>query len=80
MKKATKVLCGIAGILVLGEIYATLGEVQMLYAMSHLEPEATDRALNVLTDKDYHKDLGINPVHSAKARLIGRLTKAIIIM
>lgn len=78
MKKATKVLCGIAGILVLGEIYATLGEVQALYAMSYFEPKATDRALNILTDKDYHKDRGINPVCSAKARLIGRLTKAII--
>ena len=78
MKKATKVLCGIASVLVIGEIFGTLGEVQALCAISDIEPEATDRALNILTDKNNHKKLDIDLVISAKSRLIGNLAKAII--
>ena len=78
MKKATKILCGVAGILVLMEITGTLCEVQALWAMSGLEPEATERALNILEDKDRHKSMNIGPYASAKCRCISRFTKALI--
>ena len=78
MKKATKILCGVAGILVLMEVTGTLGEAQALWAMSDLEPEATERTLNVLEDKDRHKSMNIGPYASAKCRFISRFTKALI--
>ena len=78
MKKATKILCGIAGILALMEVTGTLGEVQALWAMSDIEPEATERALKVLEDKDLHKRMNIGPFTSAKCRFISRFTKALI--
>lgn len=78
MKKATKILCGVAGILVLMEVTGTLCEVQALWAMSGLEPEATERALNVLEDKDRHKSMNIGLYASAKCRFISRCTKALI--
>ena len=80
MKKATKILCGIAGILVLMEVTGTLGEVQALWAMSDIEPEATERALNILTDKDLLKRYHINRLASAKCRFISRLTKTLILI
>lgn len=78
MKKAIKILCGITGVLALIEVSGTLGEAQALWAMSDLEPEATERALNVLEDKDLHKHLNIGPYTSAKCRFISRFTKALI--
>ena len=78
MKKAIKILCGVAGILALMEITGTLCEAQALWAMSDLEPEATERALNVLGDKDRHKSMNISPYKSAKCRFISRFTKALI--
>ena len=78
MKKATKILCGIAGVLALTEITGTLCGAQTLWAMSDLEPEATERMLNVLEDKDLHKNMNIGPYTSAKCRFIGRFTKALI--
>ena len=78
MKKAIKILCGVAGILALMEITGTLCEAQALWAMSDLEPEATERALNVLEDKDLYKHLNVGPFISAKCRFISRFTKALI--
>lgn len=78
MKKATKILCGVAGVLALIEVSGTLGEVQALWAMSDIEPEATERALNVLDDKDLHKSMHIGPYTSVKCRFISRFTKALI--
>ena len=78
MKKAIKILCGITGILALMEITGTLCEAQALWAMSDLEPEATERALNVLEDKDLYKHLNVGPYISAKCRFISRFAKAII--
>ena len=78
MKKAIKILCGVAGILALIEVTGTLGEVQALWAMSDIEPEATERALNVLEDKDLHKNMNIGPYTSVKCRFISRFTKALI--
>ena len=78
MKKATKILCGVTGILALIEVSGTLGEVQALWGMSDIEPEATERALNILTDKDLLKRYHINRLASAKCRFISRLTKALI--
>lgn len=78
MKKATKILCGITGILVLMEVTGTLCEAQALWAMSDIEPEATERVLNVLEDKDLHKKMNIGPFTSAKCRFISRFTKALI--
>ena len=78
MKKAIKILCGITGVLVLMEITGTLCEAQALWAMSDLEPEATERALNVLEDKDLHKRMNVGSYISAKCRFISRFTKALI--
>ena len=78
MKKATKILCGVAGILALIEVTGTLCEAQALWAMSDLEPEATERALNVLENKDLYKHLNVGPYISAKCRFISRFTKALI--
>ena len=78
MKKAIKILCGITGVLALIEVSGTLGEVQALWAMSDIEPEATERALNILADKDLYKHLNIGPYTSAKCRFISRFTKALI--
>lgn len=78
MKKAIKILCGVAGILALMEITGTLCEAQALWAMSDLEPEATERALNVLENKDLHKSMNIGPFTSTKCRFISRFTKALI--
>ena len=78
MKKAIKILCGVAGVLALIEVSGTLGEAQALWAMSDLEPEATERALNVLEDKDLHKSMNIGPYTSVKCRFISRFTKALI--
>lgn len=78
MKKATKVLFGISGILAICEVFGTLGEVQALSAMWEFDREATEKALDNLTNKKLHKELGIHPVSSAKAKLVGNLTKAIV--
>ena len=78
MKKAIKILCGITGVLALIEVSGTLGEAQILWAMSDIEPEATERALNVLANKDLHKHLNIGPYKSAKCRFISRFTKALL--
>ena len=78
MKKATKILCGIAGILALIEVTGVLGEVQALWAMSDIEPEATERMLNILEDKDLHKSMNIGPYTSVKCRFISRFAKALI--
>ena len=78
MKKATKILCGVAGILALIEVTGTLGEVQALWAMSDLEPEATERMLDTFANKDLHKHLNIGPYTSAKCRFISCFTKALI--
>lgn len=77
MKKATKILCGVAGILALIEVTGTLGEVQALWAMSDIEPEATERMLDTFANKDLHKHLNIGPYTSAKCRFISRFTKAL---
>ena len=78
MKKAIKILCGITGVLALIEVSGTLGEAQALWDMSDLEPEATERALNVLEDKDLYKHLNVGPYISAKCRFISRFTKVLI--
>ena len=78
MKKAIKILCGITGVLALIEVSGTLGEVQALWAMSDIEPEATERMLDTFANKDLHKHLNIGPYTSAKCRFIGRFTKALI--
>ena len=78
MKKAIKILCGVAGILALIEISGTLGEVQALWAMSDIEPEATERMLDTFANKDLHKHLNVGPYISAKCRFISRFTKALI--
>ena len=78
MKKATKILCGIAGVLALIEVSSTLGEVQCLYALWQIYPKATEIELNIFTNKDLHKSLNIDPFTSAKCRLIGRLAKLFI--
>ena len=78
MKKAIKILCGITGVLALMEITGTLGEVQALWAMSDIEPEATERMLDTFANKDLHKHLNIGPYTSAKCRFISRFTKALI--
>lgn len=78
MKKATKILCGIAGVLALIEVAGTLGEVQALLAMSDIEPEATERMLDTFANKNLHKHLNIGPYTSAKCRFISRFTKALI--
>ena len=78
MKKATKILCGVAGILALMEITGTLCGAQTLWAMSDLEPEATERMLNVLENKDLHRSMNIGPYTSAKYKFISRFTKALI--
>lgn len=77
MKKATKILCGVAGVLALMEITGTLCEAQALWAMSDIEPEATERVLNVLEDKDLHKRMNIGPYTSVKCKFISRFTKAL---
>ena len=78
MRKATKILCGVASILALIEVTATLGEVQALWAMSDIEPEAVERMLDTYANKDLHKHLNIGPYTSAKCRFISRFTKALI--
>ena len=78
MKKAIKILCGITGVLALMEITGTLGEVQALWAMSDIEPEATERMLDTFANKDLHKHLNIGPYTSVKCRFISRFTKALI--
>ena len=78
MKKAIKILCGVTGILALIEVTGVLGEVQALWAMSDLEPEATERMLNTFANKDLHKHLNIGPYTSAKCKFISRFTKALI--
>ena len=78
MKKAIKILCGVTGILALMEVTGTLGGAQALWAMSDIEPEATERALNILGDKDLHKHLNIGPYTSVKCRFISRFTKDLI--
>ena len=78
MKKAIKILCGITGVLALIEVSGTLGEAQALWAMSDLEPEATERMLDTFANKDLHKHLNIGPYTSAKCRFISRFTKALI--
>ena len=78
MKKAIKILCGITGVLALIEVSGTLGEVQALWAMSDIEPEATERMLDTFASKDLHKHLNIGPYTSAKCRFISRFTKALI--
>lgn len=78
MKKAIKILCGITGVLALIEVSGTLGEVQALWAMSDIEPEATERMLDTFANKDLHKHLNIGPYTSAKCRFISRFTKALI--
>lgn len=78
MKKAIKILCGITGVLALIEVSGTLGEVQALWAMSDIEPEATERMLDTFANKDLHKNLNIGPYTSAKCRFISRFTKALI--
>ena len=78
MKKATKILYGITGVLALIEVSGTLGEVQALWAMSDIEPEATERMLDTFANKDLHKHLNIGPYTSAKCRFISRFTKALI--
>ena len=78
MKKAIKILCGVAGILALIEVTGTLGEVQALWAMSDLEPEATERMLDTFANKDIHKHLNIGLYTSVKCRFISRFTKALI--
>ena len=80
MKKAIKILCGITGVLALMEITGTLGEVQALWAMSDIEPEATERMLDTFANKDLHKHLNIGPYTSAKCRFISRFTKALILI
>ena len=78
MKKAIKILCGITGVLALIEVSGTLGEAQALWAMSDLEPEATERMLDTFANKDLHKHLNIGPYTSVKCRFISRFTKALI--
>ena len=78
MKKAIKILCGITGVLALIEVSGTLGEVQALWAVSDIEPEATERALNILADKDLYKRLNVGPFISAKCRFISRFAKVLI--
>ena len=78
MKKATKILCGITGVLALIEVSGTLGEVQALWAMSDIEPEATERMLDTFASKDLHKHLNIGPYTSVKCRFISPFTKALI--
>lgn len=78
MKKAIKILCGITGVLALIEVSGTLGEVQALWAMSDIEPEATERMLDTFANKDLHKHLNIGPFTSAKCRFISRFTKTLI--
>ena len=78
MKKAIKILCGITGVLALIEVSGTLGEVQALWAMSDIEPEATERMLDTFANKDLHKHLNIGPYTSVKCRFISRFTKALI--
>lgn len=78
MKKAIKILCGITGVLALIEVSGTLGEVQALWAMSDIEPEATERMLDTFANKNLHKHLNIGPYTSAKCRFISRFTKALI--
>ena len=78
MKKAIKILCGITGVLALIEVSGTLGEVQALWAMSDIEPEATERMLDTFANKDLHKNLNIGPYTSVKCRFISRFTKALI--
>ena len=78
MKKAIKILCGITGILALMEITGTLCEAQALWAMSDIEPEATERMLDTFANKDLHKHLNIGPYTSVKCRFISRFTKDLI--
>ena len=78
MKKAIKILCGITGVLALIEVSGTLGEAQALWAMSDIEPEATERMLDTFANKDLHKHLNIGPYTSVKCRFISRFTKALI--
>ena len=78
MKKVAKILCGITGVLALIEVSGTLGEVQALWAMSDIEPEATERMLDTFANKDLHKHLNIGPYTSVKCRFISRFTKALI--
>lgn len=78
MKKAIKILCGITGVLALMEVSGMLGEAQGMYAIWELEPKATERALNILSDKDLHKHLNIGPYTSAKCRFISRFAKDLI--
>ena len=78
MKKAIKILCGITGVLALIEVSGTLGEVQALWAMSDIEPEATERMLDTFANKDLHKHLNIGPYTSVKCRFISRFAKALI--
>ena len=78
MKKAIKILCGITGVLALIEVSGTLGEVQALWAMSDIEPEATERMLDTFANKDLHKHLNIGPYTSVKCRFLSRFTKALI--
>ena len=77
MKKPMKIALGITGVLALMEFCSTCGEIQAFVSMAQAEPEATERILDYMSDKELHKELGIDPITSGKCRLISWLTRRI---
>lgn len=77
MKKPMKIALGITGVLALMEFCSTCGEIQAFVSMAQAEPEATERVLDSMSNKELHKDLGVDPVTSGKCRFLSWMTRRI---
>ena len=73
MKKATKIISIIGGLVVFSEIFGIVGEAQALFSMRSLYPDETDAVLR-LCKKPEELDIK-NPYTIFKCKAVAKLTE-----